>query len=229
MKRNILLVLPVFYSFMLSAQCNDYYVFEQGNEWTYENFNNKGKSSGKNQQKVTAYQKTGNGFVATINSVFVNDKGKKMMEGDLEMRCENGTLVMDMRKFIPEEQQKAFGTYEMKVEADNLEFPSKLSVGQSLKNGSITMTAEGSPIPMKISVEIIDRKVEAKETITTPAGTFECYKITSKSVSRTQMGVNMTFEFSSAEWITEKVGMVKSESFDKHGKPNGYTLLVARK
>lgn len=229
MKKSILFILVLGYVVNTSAQCNDYYVFEQGNEWTYEHFNNKGKSSGKNLQQVTAYEKTGTGFIATVKSVMFNDKGKKMMEGDLEMRCENSTLIMDMRKFIPEEQQKAFGSYEMKMEAENLELPSKLSVGQSLKNGSITLTAVGSPIPMKLSVEITNRKVEGKETITTPAGTFECYKITSKSVSKTQMGMNMTFEFSSTEWITEKVGLVKNESFDKNGKSSGYTILVERK
>lgn len=211
------------------SQCNDYYVIDQGTEWTFENFDGKGKSAGINQQKVTAFQKTSNGFKSTIHSVFTDKKGKKLMEGDLEMSCDGGTIIMDMRKFIPEEQQKAFGSYEMKMEAENLELPSNLSVGQSLKNGSITMTAVGSPIPMKISVTITNRKVEAKETITTPAGTFECYKISSQSSSKTQMGVNMSFEFATSEWIAEKAGVVKSESFDKNGKSNGYVLLVSRK
>ncbi|HRJ28762.1 MAG TPA: hypothetical protein PLV21_08835 [Cyclobacteriaceae bacterium] len=211
------------------SQCNDYYVLEQGTEWTYENFGKNGKTSGKNQQKVTAYEKIGNGYKATINSVIFSDKGKKLMEGDLEMTCQNGVMIMDMRKFIPEEQQKAFSSYEMKMESENLELPSKLSAGQTLKNGSITMTATGSPIPMNMSVQITDRKVVGKETITTPAGTFDCYKITSKSTTQSKMGVSMSFEFATTEWIAEKVGMVKSESFDKNGKSAGYTLLVSRK
>ncbi|MBL7842823.1 MAG: hypothetical protein KF846_08070 [Cyclobacteriaceae bacterium] len=229
MKKALLLFLAFAFSLNLFAQCNDYYVLEQGTEWTYENFGKNGKTSGKNQQKVTAYEKIGNGYKATVNSVIFSDKGKKVMEGDLEMTCENGVMTMDMRKFIPEEQQKAFSSYEMKMESENLELPSKLSAGQTLKNGSITMTATGSPIPMTMSVQITDRKVVGKETITTPAGTFECYKITSKSTTQSKMGINMTFEFSSTEWIAEKVGMVKSESFDKNGKSNGYTVLISRK
>ena len=229
MNKKLLFLPALLFSLSVFGQCNDYYVLEQGTEWTYENFNKNGKTAGKNQQKVTAYEKTGSGFKATINSVIFSDKGKKAMEGDLEMTCENGVMIMDMRKFIPEEQQKAFSSYEMKMESENLELPSKLSVGQSLKNGSITMTAVGSPIPMNMSVQITDRKVVAKETITTPAGTFECYKITSKSNTQTKMGINMSFEFSSTEWIAEKAGMVKSESFDKNGKSNGYTVLVSRK
>jgi hypothetical protein len=229
MKKSLLLLLAIMISFLGIAQCNDYYVFEQGNEWTYENFTGKNKSAGKNLQKVTAYEKTSSGFKATINSTFIDEKGKNVMEGDMDYTCDNGTIIIDMRKFIPKEQQQAFGSYEMKMESENLELPSNLAVGQSLKNGSITMTALGSPIPMTISVMITDRKVEGKESITTPAGTFDCYKISSKSTTRTQMGIKMTFEFSSAEWVAEKVGMVKSETFDKNGKPNGYTLLTSRK
>lgn len=229
MKKIYSLLISLLFTTIAVAQCNDYYVLEQGTEWTYENFGKNGKTAGKNQQKVTAYEKIGNGFRATINSIIFSDKGKKLMEADLEMTCDNGVMIMDMRKFIPEEQQKAFSSYEMKIESDNLELPSKLSAGQTLKNGSVTMSAVGSPIPMTMAVQITDRKVVGKETITTPAGTFDCYKITSKSNTQTKMGINMSFEFSSTEWIAEKVGMVKSESFDKNGKSNGYTVLVSRK
>ncbi len=230
MKRLVLLILAYCLSFSFAAaQCNDYYAIEKESEWTYDHFDNKGKPAGKNTQKVKEFQKTPGGFKAVIYSVFLNEKGKKVMEGDLEMSCDNGTIIIDMRKFVPEEQQKAFGNYEMKIESENLETPNKLTVGQTLKNGSITMTAVGSPIPMKISVVITDRKVEAKETITTPAGTFECFKISSKSTSKTQMGMNMTFEMTTREWLAPKVGMVKSESFDKNGKSAGYTVLSAKK
>jgi hypothetical protein len=229
MKAYYILVTLLTVSYLTAAQCNDYYVMEQGTEWTYEHVNGKGKSTGKSQQQVKVYQGTATGFKATVHSAFINDKGKKVMEGDMEMTCSNGVLVMDMRKFIPQEQQQAFSSYEMKIEAENLELPSKLTPGQSLKNGSITMTAIGSPLPMTLSVAITDRKVAGKESITTPAGTFDCYKITSKTTTQTKMGMNITFEFSTTEWIAEKIGMVKSESVDKNGKSAGYTILVSRK
>jgi hypothetical protein len=229
MKKALSIVFSLFLTIASFAQCNDYYVLENGSEWHYDTFNNKGKLSGKNQQKVTALEKTENGFKATIHSVMFSDKGKVLAEGDLEMTCNNGVMTMDMRKFIPEEQQKAYASYEMKIESENLELPSKLAVGQTLKNGSITMTAQGSPIAMKMSVTITDRKVVAKESITTPAGTFDCFKITSKSNIKNQMGVSMSFEFTTHEWIAEKAGMVKTESFDKNGKSSGYTVLTSRK
>ncbi len=211
-----------------AAQCNDFYVLKDGSSWTYENFNGKRKSTGKTEQKVTAYQNIADGYKAKLHMIMYNEKGKQLTEADVDVSCEKGTFIMDMRRFLPQEQQKAFDSYELKFETENLELPSKLSAGQTLKNGSIVMTAVGSPLPMKITVNITDRKVQGKESITTPAGTFECWKITSRSATQMQMGFNMNLNFTTTEWIAEKAGMVKSESYDKNGSLSSYTVLVSR-
>lgn len=186
------------------SQCNEYYVFQQGSEWEYENYNGKGKLSGRNKQKVTAFNKTDDGFNATVNTLLNDEKGKEIMKGDLQFKCQGGVMYIDMRNFITEEQLKAYKDYEMKVEADNLELPSGLSAGQTLKDGKVTVTAVGGPIPMKMTVTISDRKVEGKETITTPAGTFDAFKIKSKSTIQNQMGINVTMEYTLTEWIAPK-------------------------
>jgi len=221
-------VCGLLFSEPVAAQCNDYYVISNGTSWTFENFNAKGKSQGKNQQTVTAYENTATGYKAIIHSEVFSEKGKKQMEFDMEVSCNNGTFIMDMRRFVPQEQQEMFKSYEVKIESENLELPSRLTEGQSLKSGWVTFTATGSPIPMDLKVNITDRKVLGKETVTTPAGTFSCWKISSKSNLQMKMGINMNMNFSTVEWIAEKVGMVKSESYNKNGALIGYTLLVSR-
>lgn len=231
MKKSILLLallLLTISSTTLVAQCNQYYDIHEGSEWEMETYNAKGKLNGKNHQKVTAFAKSAGGFTATIQSTIFNEKGKEANKGNLEMKCENGTLFIDMRNYLNQDQMKAFSGYEMKIESTSLETPSNLSVGQQLKDGSFVMTAEGSAMPMKMTVNITNRKVLAQETITTPAGTFTCYKISSDMAMQTQMGININTKFSSIEWITEKAGAVKTESYDKNGKLVGYTLLTKR-
>ena len=77
---------------------------------------------------------------------------------------------------------------------------------------------------------ISNRKVEAKESITTAAGTFEAFKISyNTKVESTIMGMTRSFESSSNEWIAEGVGMVKVQSFDKKGKKQGTTELTSFK
>jgi len=209
------------------AQCNEFYHFEEGTEWEMESYTEKGKLTGRQSQKVTEFTGQGNSFTAKVHSIIYDKKDKEVMQGDLDFKCDNGTMMVDMRNFINEEQMKAFQNYEMKVEAENLEIPGNLSIGQSLKDGSVTLTGMNTPIPMNMSVSITDRKVVAKEPITTPAGTFECYKITSNSTVNSKMGIGMTFKFSTIEWIAPKVAVVKSESY-KNDKLQGYTILTKR-
>jgi hypothetical protein len=229
MQKLICLLLFACAAVTVNAQCNEFYQFSEGSEWELETYNAKGKVTGKNHQKVTSLEKTSNGYNASIHSVFYNDKGKETMKGDLAFKCENGTMYIDMRNFISQEQLEAFKNYEMKVESENLEMPGKLTVGQSLKDGSVNLTASGAPLPTSMNMVITDRKVVAKENITTPAGTFECYKITSNIATTTQMGIKMNLNFSTVDWIALKVGSVKSESYNKNGKLMGYTILTSWK
>src|SRR5688572_6230326 len=143
---STLFLLTAFITFSF-AQCNEFYQLENGSEWEFENYNAKGKLTGKTQQKVTSFTQAGSGYTATVHSVMVNDKGKEQFKSDLEMKCEGGTFYIDMRNFITEDQLKSLGSYETKVEATNLEVPSKLSIGQTLKDGNITITAVGAGIP----------------------------------------------------------------------------------
>lgn len=209
------------------SQCNEFYQLQDGSEWEMESYNAKGKLTGRNLQKVTSFDGTSNSFVAKVHSVMYDKKDKLVMEVDLDFKCDNGTMIVDMRNFINEEQMKMFESYEMQVEADNLEIPNGLSVGQTLKDGSVKITTSNSPMPMNMTVNITDRKVAGKESITTPAGTFECYKITSNSTINTKMGIGMTFNYSTIEWLAPKMAVVKSESY-RNGKLQGYTLLTKR-
>lgn len=216
-------------SFYAYPQCNQFYQFEEGGEWEMETYNAKGKLTGKIRQKVLNLNKNGDGFEAVVSNVIENEKGKELQRGEYSFKCEDGIVYIDMRNFIPQEQLQAFGTHEMKMEAENLEFPNNLSEGQQLKDGSITITAEGSALPIKMNCMISDRKVVGKETLTTPMGNLDCYKVTSKSTIKNQMGINMTLTFSAVEWIAPKYGVVKSESYNKNDKLVGYTLLTYRK
>jgi hypothetical protein len=194
-----------------------------------ETYNGKGKLTGKIHQKVIDFSKTSSGFKSKVKSTTLNEKGKELTSADIEFTCDNGIVLMDMKNFIQEDQMKAYEGYEVKVEAEALEFPSELNIGQILTDGFITITATNSPLPMKTKFTISDRKVEAKETVTTPAGTFECFKITSKLNIESHVGITMNFNFISVDWIALKVGTVKNESYSKNGKLNGSSLLTMRK
>jgi len=78
---------------------------------------------------------------------------------------------------------------------------------------------------MNITIAITNRKVEAVENVTTPAGTFECYKI-SYDIDTKMM---FTVKVKGVEWYAKNVGLVKSESYSTDGKLMGSNLLVGVK
>jgi hypothetical protein len=227
MKRTLLLVaiyaLSIFY---VSAQCNSFFPIKEGKVWELESYTGKNKFTGKTRQEITSLKNTSSGYDAIMHTIIYNDKGKEQSKADLQVICNDGTISMDMRNFISQEQLKAFGSIQTKIETENLEFPNNLSVGQTLKDGSITISSAESSLPMKMVIVISDRKVEGKESITTPAGTFDCYKISNKITVQNQMGISMTFKMSSIDWVSEKVGTVKTETYNNKDVLTAYTILT---
>jgi len=75
---------------------------------------------------------------------------------------------------------------------------------------------------MNMTISITNRKVEAVENVTTPAGTFECYKISYDIATKMMINVKMK----GTEWYAKNVGLVKSESYNNDGKLMGSNLLT---
>lgn len=119
---------------------------------------------------------------------------------------------------------------ETEIESDYIMLPSDLEVGQELPESKTTlkMKIEGSGANMMSSVVVIkDRKVIGQETVTTPAGTFDCYKITyNTEVSMKTIGMNRTTSYPGVHWFARNVGMVKSESYNQKGNLDSYMLLT---
>jgi hypothetical protein len=129
---------------------------------------------------------------------------------------------MDMKNFLDPKTMSGFQDMEVTVSGADLEMPGAMQVGQTLKDGDIKMAVNSSGMNiMNLEVKIYNRKVEAIETITTPAGTFECFKVSYDTEFRTMFKITAK----GTEWISRNVGTVKSEQYDKNGKLTGYTLL----
>jgi hypothetical protein len=228
MRKLLLLLSIIFFANGIShSQCNTYYDFREGTEFEVESFNAKDRKQGRSVSRVTSYSESGNGFEAVIQSTIFDNKNKEAHKGDYSMNCNNGLIFIDMKKFVPEESLKAMEGAELEIKGDLLELPTRLAVGQTLKDGTIEMKmSTQQAIGMSTTITITDRKVEAKETITTPAGQFECFKITYTINARTNMmGINMNNVMKAAEWVSEGVGVVKTSSFNARGALTGYTLL----
>ncbi|MGB8192458.1 MAG: hypothetical protein WCF67_11095, partial [Chitinophagaceae bacterium] len=81
-----------------------------------------------------------------------------------------------------------------------------------------------SGMQQTLTLNVTDRKVEAKESVTTPAGTWECYKISSKNKIHVKMGpIGIPMNMEVTEWFAPGFGVVKTES------KSGGTMITAVK
>jgi len=180
--------------------------------------NNKGNESGKMIYKISDVTKSGSSATATINSEFIDTKGKTITSSTNNVKCTGGMMQMDMKVFIPAAQQEQIKSGSANASDVYLEYPSNMNVGDQLKDGQLSMDYESSSgLKSSIQISITERKVEGKETVTTPAGTWECFKITAhnKIVSKIA-GIGIPINMDVTEWFAPGFGIVKTES--KTGK-----------
>jgi len=96
-------------------------------------------------------------------------------------------------------------------------------VGEDLPDANVQIKMSMGGINMNMNVETVNRKVEKKEQVDTPAGSFDCYVISSDTKSKMMMA-NKTFP--SRQWLAEGVGMIKQETYNKSGKIVGSMMLT---
>lgn len=197
-------------------------------------YSGKDKITGKSLSQIISIEENGGVLTAHIKGTAFDKKGEEVTSMNFEYICDDGVLKMDMKKFIPRDMFGSDSDIKFEMEGDYLELPKDLEIGQSLKDGMIKgkMTMEGNPAManMDMTVKIFNRKVEAKEDITTPAGNFTCYKISYDMESSTKiMGMNNTVNLKGIDYVSEGTGVIKTESYSKKGNLSSYSLLTGYK
>lgn len=204
-------------------ECKTYYLLSQGTEVELTLYDKKGEANGRNVSKVTEVKSVTGGYEANISVTTYNGRGKEQINNpNVAVSCQNGVYAVDLRNLVPAEAMAGQKDVQVRVEGNMAEYPARLEPGQTLKDA--TMTAEptsGGMALMRMTVTLKNRKVEGKETITTPAGSYDCFKITYDANVKTIVG----FNFQAAEWFAPGFGVVKTETF-RNGKTVGSTLIT---
>ncbi|MFW5792864.1 MAG: hypothetical protein ACOCWC_01170 [Bacteroidota bacterium] len=224
----VLTALSLFLVINLSAQnCNFYYPLVENSKMQYQSFNKKDKLESTQEATVKNVKNVGGAVEATINSKVFDKKNKLMHEGDYTVSCSGNDVSIDMSSFLDPAMMAGFEDMEVQLETNDLSIPSELTVGETLKDASLKMVVSTAGMTIaNTDLQIKNRKVEGKETVTTPAGTFEAYKVTYDNViTAGAMGMNQTVTTKTIEYLVKDLGSVKTESYDANGNSQGYTVL----
>ena len=208
----------------IAQDCKDYYFLQNNKTVEMTIYNKKGDVSGKNVYHITEVQNSGGATTATVNSEMFDKKGKSMVKGTNNIKCDGGVMLMDMKMMVPQQSMEQFNTTDVKGETTYLEYPSNMKMGDQLKDANFKMSGQNGPMTINMTINITDRKIEGKESVTTPAGTWDCFKITGKTKLTTKIAVNINSNFETTEWYAPGFGVVKTEN-----KGGGGTAITSVK
>jgi len=213
MKSFLILSLILFAQLAWSQDCKNYFFLQNNKTVEMTIYNKKGEANGKQIYKVTDVKENGGSTTAAVSSEMFDKKEKSIAKGNSQITCNGGVMMVDMKMMLPQQQSEQFSKADAKAQNVYIEYPAKINVGDNLKDGVMDMDIDNNGMKQSLHMEVTNRKVEGKESVTTTAGTWDCYKITYKSklnVKTVGIGIPMTFD--GTEWYAPGFGVVKTES-----------------
>jgi len=221
--KTILLLFAIVGSAYAQTDCKPYVPTEKGTTWEITNYNAKGKTQGVVKYELLEKIVSGNDVTFKIKAVAFDKKGKEAYSNEFEAVCVDGKFDFGMAFKMDGNQLKNYEDMDVQVDASKFEIPSlDAEAGTELEDGSLDIKIDTGAIGLSMTILVTDRKVEKRENLETPAGTFDCIVLTQTISTKMMLKVTAT----SKEWYAENIGMVRSESYNKRGKLLGYSELT---
>lgn len=230
MKKMLLAIVALLACHTMQAQ---YFCTTQGTELHYVNYDEAGQSL--SNETVTVYNvvKNASGESAQYLAKIVTNKTKNNTSYTLYNWNYDGNVTTCQEDLM-------YGPY-IKSDSDPAKYDSKArqAMAEELKlkgDNSFTIkkhASAGESIPdrtyslifnmLKNEINISGAAYMGEEKVSTTAGKFDCIKIS--FLKRTKI-VLKTETVRVTEWYAEGIGLVKSESYNTKGEPDGKTILV---
>lgn len=213
-----ILILTGLACFMLTGHSQEtYFPTKEGTVLVYKSLDKKSKETGSVKYTINKVKASGNDLDITYLVESLDPKESLLYKEEITIQQRGDKLYMDMSNLINKSafQQDGEIPAEVEITGNNMEIPVNAQPGASLPDASVSMALKMGFVNMKMAADVTNRKVEAIEDVTVPAGTFKCLKFSS-DVNATVMGMNVKSK--STDWYAKGIGLVKSESYDKSGK-----------
>ncbi len=247
MKTIILTFACVFFISLTAFGQSEYFFPEVGTVLTYNNYDAKGKlqKDGWITQTFSKVEKKGNAIIILVTLDWkTKQKDLKDIPGEmkdafdnLEFRIVNDTIYMDfmgsmMSRMTAFMQSQMGGQGKITVSGSGkMAFPGKLAVGMTLPDAEpfkmvTSVSVQGMNLESTSITRCYNGKVEAEETVTTPAGKFECFRISNDYEGTQDMMMRkITIKNKNISWMCPGIGTAKTETYDAKGKFQGSMLL----
>lgn len=228
MTKNLLFVFLLLITTGITAQnCDLYFPLVENKGVQYQNFNKRDKIESTQDVMVKKVTRHSDHTEALLSTRFYDNRDRFQHEGEFTVRCKGNELMLDVQSLLDPDMLEGFKDMEINISSIDIIIPDNLKVGDNLPDAGMNMSVSTAGMKItEIEINITERKVQAIENITTPAGTFECFKITyeTNTQSRT-MGMTNRLTSKNVEYYAPGVGNVRTEIYDQSDRLESYTIL----
>lgn len=140
----------------------------------------------------------------------------------IKYNIEDGNYVISLQDALAENLAQFGGNFEILESSGMLGYPIALTPETQMEGAKMKIKVSMQGMELEMELAIQDRKAVGVESLTTPAGTFECLKFTEKqivTVMGQQQVTNITY------WYGKGVGLVKQTTDAMGGMLSAELLL----
>lgn len=218
MLKYILLLVIILFSFnanLYSQECTFYFPTQLETVLEYGRFDARGKLNSVIRKKVIKSVKKTDSYLVVAHKEVYDNKDSLVFEDNVEMKCIGGEFFVDMSCYFHHLNLNQYSGKEIIVESDTLTIPNDPQPGllPSFVTSRVSVLEDDIPVKNMV-VNLYFRIVQGYENVTTPAGTFNCLKISYE----VETIVNQKVKSKGVEWFSKEAGLVKRETFELNGK-----------
>jgi len=207
-------VLCYFATALHAQDCSKFLFLQKDKTVEMTIYNKKGEANGKQVYQVSDVSANGGTTTGKLASEMFDKKGKSIAKANSSVQCNGGVFSIDMKMMIPQQQAEQAGQGEAQVngQAMYIDYPSTMNVGDQLKDGNLAMDIKRRGMTQTLTMTITERKVLGQESVTTPVGTWDCFKISAHahlSIKTGPIGIPINYDYT--EWYAPGFGVVKSD------------------
>lgn len=198
-----------------AQECSKFLLLQKDKTVEMTISNKKGEPNGKQVYMVSDVASSGGTTTGKLNSEMFDKKGKSMAKANSSVQCNGGAFSIDMKMMLPQQQAEQTGQGETQVngQAMYIDYPNTMKVGDQLKDGNFAMDIKHGGMTQTLTMTITERKVLGQESVTTPAGTWDCFKISAHTHISIKTGpIGIPFNVDVTEYYAPGFGIIKSES-----------------
>ncbi len=202
--------------------CGKLVFFQPGAEIEATSYDKEGKETSKQYTKILSVTNEGGFTVANVEGRDTDVDGEiKTTTVNYNYKCDGNKIYFDVASMFRTAEKEQDASFESSL----IEYPINVKEGEVLPDATGTMHSVRDGKKMTLKFIYKNRKVEGMEKVTTPAGTWNCYKLsnsvesemdipgmdekTKEMMKKMQEGMKAT----TTTWFAPDFGIVKMEMY----------------